>query len=405
MKILHVIHGFPPEYMAGSEVYTYNLCKTLSKKHDITVFYRISNPYLREYEVEETTFKEMSVIKINLPNIPHVFEKRYKNPIIDEIFEQILQRISPDLVHISHLNYLSTTIIKIIKKHNFPIIYTLHDYWLMCPRGQLIQLNKTLCPSINFDQCGECLLNYFLDRNEAAKEMKRRENYIQNLIQLVDIFIAPSNFLREKYINWGVTPQKIIYADYGFDTKYFKNFQKKPSDIIRFGYIGRIIPVKGVDLIIKAFNLLKENNIVLKIYGRNTPGINFLKDLCQNSHVKFMGSYNNWDIARVLSEIDVIIVPSIWYENSPLVIHEAFLANIPVITSNAGGMAELIENRKNGLLFKLGDVQDLTNKIQVFLDDPSLINKYGKNVPPVKTIKEDANFISSLYNKLINEGN
>jgi len=405
LKVLHVIHGFPPEYMAGSEVYTYNLCKALLKEHEIYVFYRISNPYIKEYEIIKTKYEGMNIIKVNLPNIPHDFEKRYKNSIVDSVFEDVIRKISPDIVHISHLNYLSTTIIKIIKKIQIPIIYTLHDYWLMCPRGQLIQLNKALCPSIIFDQCGDCLLNYFSDSKKARISMEKRQIYMKKLVNKVDLFIAPSNFLREKYIEWGVRPENIIYSDYGFDKKYFENFKKIPSNTIRFGYIGRIIAVKGIDLLIRAFNSLEIDNFIIKIYGRDTPGLDFLKGMSNKSHIKFMGSYNNWDIAEVLSEIDVIVAPSIWYENSPLVIHEAFLANIPVITSDSGGMAELVTHEKNGLLFDLGDVQDLKEKIMVFLDNPELIEAYSKKVSQVKSIEEDTNLISSLYKKLKNIGN
>ncbi|MHA1249353.1 MAG: glycosyltransferase family 4 protein [Candidatus Helarchaeota archaeon] len=402
MNVLHVIHGFPPEYMAGSEVYTYNLCKELSNNHKITVFYRITNPFISKYKIQKSKFNDIDVIKINMPIMTHNFKKRYLNPEIDNIFEEILLEISPDIVHVSHLNYLSMTFINILKRNNFPIIYTLHDYWLMCPRGQLITPDFSRCPQIDFKKCGECLSNYFWTTENASKMMAERNEYMKKICKYIDLFIAPSKFLQNKFIEWGLEPDKIIYSDYGFNTKYFENFERKPSDKIRFGYTGRLIPTKGVHLLIEAFNQLKIGNVILKIYGRENDNTKYLKSLIKNNNIEFKGAYNNWEIDKVLSEIDVLIVPSLWYENSPLVIHEAFLAKIPVITSDLGGMRELVQHQKNGLLFETGNVQDLLDKIKIFINNPNLIEKYWNNTPRVKTIQEDASFISSLYEKLKN---
>lgn len=400
MRILHVIHGFPPEYMAGSEVYTYNLCKELSKSHEIIVIYRISNPFLKEYEIEEGMFKGIKVFKINIPSIPHNFKKRYRNPKIDEIFQLIIKKIDPEIVHISHLNYLSTTLIKIFKENNIPILCTLHDYWFMCPRGQLITPEFERCEKIDFNVCGTCLNNYFTSLTKASLKLKERDKYIRELLNRVDLFVAPSKFLRNKFIKWGINDKNIIYSDYGFNTQYFENFQKKKSKFIRFGYTGRIIPNKGVHLLVDAFNKIKNESIVLKIYGKKTEITKYLKERVENSNISFEDPYDNWDIAKVLSEIDVLIIPSIWVENSPLVIHEAFLGKIPVITSNIGGMAELVKHNQEGLLFKVGDVEDLVKKINFFIENPDLIQKFGNNAPDVKTIEEDARFISSIYEKL-----
>jgi glycosyltransferase involved in cell wall biosynthesis len=102
-----------------------------------------------------------------------------------------------------------------------------------------------------------------------------------------------------------------------------------------------------------------------------------------------------------MAEIDVLVVPSIWHENSPLTIHEAFLAKTPVIASNIGGMAELIQDEVNGLLFKVGDVADLREKITMIVQHPDLISKLSANIGPVKTIEENAVEIEQIYGDLI----
>lgn len=404
LKIFHVIHGFPPEYMAGSEVYTYNLCMESAKEHEITVFYRIANPFLKVFKIIQTEFHGLSIYKINLPVVAHSFQKRYRNQSVESAFKSVLKEINPDIVHVSHLNYLSTTLLEITKNQNIPIVFTLHDFWLMCPRGQLVSTDYSNCEEIDFEKCARCVENYFSMKEEAKLGIIARDKFIKRMVEHVNIFIAPSNFLREKFIHWGIPASKIIYSDYGFNTDYFKDFRKTPSTKIRFGFTGRIIPVKGVQLLIQAFNQLDGENAILKIFGKETEGTQYLKENVSNSNIQFVGPYNNWEIKEVLSDIDVLTVPSIWFENSPLVIHEAFLAKIPVIASNLGGMKELVTDGKNGFLFKVGDVEDLLTKIKEFINNPGLIKKFGKMVPKVKSIEEDASFVSSIYKKLVNKG-
>ena len=219
----------------------------------------------------------------------------------------------------------------------------------------------------------------------------------REIFSLVDLFIAPSRFLMKKFLEFGIPKEKMVYSDYGFNMNYFKDIKKKKVDAIRFGYIGTLIPTKGVNVLIRAFNEIEDKKIKLKIFGPYLRDTDRLKAMVKNGNIKFMGGYKNWEVGNVLSDLDVIVVPSIWYENSPLVIHEAFLAKIPVIASNAGGMAELVQHMKNGLLFKIGDPMDLGRKIDLLIKNPEMIRKLGQNAPAVKTIEENANELLDFY--------
>ncbi len=203
-------------------------------------------------------------------------------------------------------------------------------------------------------------------------------------------------------VQLGIPKEKITYLDYGFNYNYFKNFKKKNSEKIRFGYIGRIIPVKGVHLIIDAFNKISNPNMELYIYG-SSSNVEYLKSRAINSNIFFPGEYNNWEIGDVLSEIDVVIVPSIWFENSPLVIHEAAIAKIPAITTNLGGMAEYVQDEVNGLLFERNNVDDLLEKIVRFVNNPNLIEKYGNSHFHVQSAEEHINYVEKLYQSLLEE--
>jgi glycosyltransferase involved in cell wall biosynthesis len=177
MRIAIVMHGFPPEYMAGSEVYSLHLALELNKTHEVFVFHRIDNPFLKEYELVKSEFQGLSKYMINIPYLPHYFEGRYINPKVERIFEQFLCEIKPDIIHFGHLNYLSTNLVKISKDRGFQNIFTLHDYWLYCPRGQLInRRDESLCDDIDFESCLECLDEYLVNENNAKDKITFRKN-------------------------------------------------------------------------------------------------------------------------------------------------------------------------------------------------------------------------------------
>ncbi len=400
LKILVVIHGFPPYYMAGSEIYTFNKCIELSKKHDVLVFTRIEDEFQKPYKIIESVENGMTIIRVNKPSRDYTFRSKYEDPKMSEIFRKYLKKLQPDIVHINHLSHLTIFIIDIIKEFNIPILFTLHDFWMMCIRGQLIRDDHTLCTGPNIEKCAECNMKYFTSKDQANIEIQKWLKTISEVNNKVDLFIAPSRFLRDMYISYGISKEKIIYIDYGFNKDLMNKIRAKPSDKVRFGFLGRIIPVKGISHLIDAFNEVNHAKAELNIYGKLPSSSIYLKDRCQNSAIHFKGGYNYNDISKVLSNIDVLVAPSIWYENSPLVIHEAFIGGKPVITSNLGGMAELVEYKKNGLLFEHGNIEDLKEKLNIFIENPNLIKKYSQKTY-VRSIQEDVAAIEKLYFKLM----
>lgn len=401
LKVLKVIHGFPPFYMAGSEVYSYILCNSLSKHTEVTVFTRIEDEFRNPYEIERKIENNVQIIRVNKPSRDYTFKSKYIDLKIADIFKSCLLEISPDIVHIGHLSHLTVQIVNIAKQYNIPIVFTLHDFWMMCIRGQLIREDLSLCTGPNIEKCAKCNKKYFLSSIQAKEEVQKCLEILSNVNKKVDLFIAPSNFLREQYIRYGIPGEKIIYMDYGFDKDLFKMVKRSASQIIRFGFLGRIIPVKGIKILIEAFNKLSSPKSELNIYGELPASFQYLKNYCRNSAINFHGSFNHEDIGKIFSNIDVLIVPSIWYENSPLVIHEGFLAHVPVITSNLGGMAELVIDGVNGLLFQPRNSDDLMEKMKKFIDNPSLIENLSQNNTKVRSIQEDVEELLIIYNNLI----
>jgi len=400
MKILQVIHGFPPYYMAGSEVYTYNLCYELNRDHEVFVFTRIENPYKEAYEYYDEEYKGLKVRRINKPKRDYAFTEKYLDDKLDDIFSEYLDEIKPDIVHFGHLSHLSTNLVNVAKEKDMPVIYTLHDFWLKCYRGQLIDTKGSICPGPTEKNCFECVRDTFGDK-WGVEDVKRYKEHMESVIDNIDVFLTPSKFLKNFFLKNGIPEEKIRYSRYGFNKDLIEEKEKKfnSESKISFGFMGRVIPVKGIEVLLKAFSGLEKSD--LHIFGSVGDQLEFLQE-CLGENVIIEGPFKNWEIdERVLSNIDVLVVPSIWYENSPLVIQEAFLAGIPVITSDIGGMKELVEDGKDGFTFKTSDVESLRYVMKCIENDPTILNELKPSRNKVRSIEEDAEYILQTYEEVL----
>jgi hypothetical protein len=232
------------------------------------------------------------------------------------------------------------------------------------------------------------------------------------IINKVDAFIAPSNYLRNRFVNeFSVPENKIIYLDYGFPTEYLTQTEKsKDNTNFTFGYIGTLIPAKGVNQLIEAFCQI-ETPSTLRIYGRqNGQSTDALKLLASKSKnkIEFAGEYINHNLANdVFSKVDCIVVPSIWAENSPLVIHEAQSCKVPVITADFGGMKEYVQHQVNGLLFEHRNTNSLAEQMKFAIANPHLMKEYGhkgylfSDDGSVPNIQDHCKELEKIYNSFI----
>jgi glycosyltransferase involved in cell wall biosynthesis len=243
--------------------------------------------------------------------------------------------------------------------------------------------------------------------NSGLAKLRERYSSIKELLNDVDLFLTPSSYLKDKFTEFGIQADKIKFIQNGLSGSLFQDIQKTISNKIRFAFIGTILPAKGVAVLIKAFNRVNRSGAELKIYGDLHSYADFehypayLKSIIKNKNIKLMGEFDHSEISVIFKEIDVLVVPSIWHENSPLVINEAFLSKTTVIASNIGGIPELVKDGFNGLLFRPGNVSDLHEKIEYMLDNPGIVAELRKNIGNVKTIRENAEEIACLYDNFL----
>lgn len=434
MKILKVIHGYPMRYNAGSEVYSQTLCLGLADRHEVHVFTREEDPFAPDYRLRKERDPDDARITLHLVNNPRL-KDRYRVEGVDQRFAEVLAEVQPDVMHVGHLNHLSTSLLKEAANRGVPIVYTLHDYWVMCPRGQFMQTLPedpddlwAACDGQEDRKCAErCYARYFSgapDEYEADVAywqdwVKRRMAHMREMAELVDVFVAPARYLLDRYRDdFGLPERKLIYLDYGFDRKRSANRNRVQESEFTFGYIGTHIPAKGIHDLIRAFGLLT-GKARLRIWGRpRGQETAALKDIAASlpaeiaDKIEWMPEYRNQDIVRdVFDRVDAIVVPSVWVENSPLVIHEAQQARVPVITANTGGMAEYVHNEVNGLLFEHRSFTALAEQMQRFLDAPELAAKLGSrgyvfsqdgDIPDIDTHVQN---VEALYQRVLRRRN
>jgi len=448
LSVLFVVHGFPPDTWAGTEIYTFNLAKELARRgHRCTILARVpvdSSEPCADFEVEESEFQGLRVLRLTNSLDYADMRETFEQPAADEAFRALLEREDFDVVHFQHLLHTSVGLVAVAKSKGLATVVTCHDYWSICARVQLIRPDGTLCHGNMGSGCFFCVKERgteHIDRAAALDEaggdlpvqfvkevlaktgpdpawrkrlrdyvtIRRRENVVPEAYAACDLQISPSRFLREKLLESGrFDADRFLYSDNGMRTDHITALRKDPDPAgrIRFGFVGSLVWYKGDDVMLKAMQRLAGEPVCLRVFGDFRPEadahhaeLQKLADAAGN--VEFRGRFDNAKLSEVYAEIDVLVVPSIWFENSPITIHEAYLTETPVLASDIGGMAEYVRDGVDGLHFRVGDDEDLARKMARFVHEPELLHALSQDFIPIKTIAENAAEMEFRYRALV----
>lgn len=441
MRILLVTHFFPPDHTAGTETYTLGLAKALiQRKNSVRVLCAEDWETGERYwnGVTEDVFKGVRVQRI------HLSWTKAKNPNkilydsieVERALEKLLASWRPDVVHVTSLISLGVGVLKAVKRAGIPLVLTLTDFWFLCPSLQLLRSDGRLCDGRTSPyECQVCLaptsrtfhgLNRVLPKtlrpwvwDRVARSavlsrrrglrglvlnMKERKETLPEALRLPDRIFSPSAFVQSVFTQ--NTSRKVDVLPHGHDLHWLEKYPgKTPSEQVRFGYIGQISPIKGVQVLVEAFHQAQLGGRArLQIWGDLGRGGQYGQALVQraveNPAIKLCGAFTRESLGLTLAEIDVLVVPSIWYENAPLVIQEAFATGTPVITTNLGGMAEAVAHEMSGLLFERGDVQDLARQLRRAALEPGLLERLRAGIPAVRTVEHEVAELEGVYREL-----
>ncbi len=434
MKIVLPVHHFPPQYTAGAELYTFRLARwLLSQGHTVEVVCveSIDKGQVGQISAVRDEYQNVPTWRLsyNIMDAPERQRWNFDNPLIGTWFADYLAKQQPDVAHFQAGYLLSAAPFRAAAQARVPIILTLHDYWFLCPRITLQRGDGSLCETIPVDpagcawcRCTEQRRFDLADRysiglvgamarqtvlRKQANVIEERRATLAAALALVDTAIAPSQFLANRYT--AMLPEsKMTVLRYGLDLTRFQHLPQHRSDgPIRIGFTGQIAPHKGVHLLVEAFRRLRPGKrpVELHIYGGLEARPDYVETLRAlaggDTQIHFHGRFENSQAPTILAELDIAVVPSVWYENSPLAISEAHAAGTPVITARLGGMAELVRDHVDGLHFTPDDSADLARVIQTIVDDPKLIGQLCQGITLPPSIDDEAHTLVSLYERAI----
>jgi glycosyltransferase involved in cell wall biosynthesis len=406
-RILVMAHGHPDLNKGGGEIAAFNLYNELKSRQDYEALFLGALPYGKfEKGTAISTRRKGELLFLTHMHDLFKFSNPNKFGLLND-FVDILNVFKPTIVHLHHYVHLGIEIIRIIKNYDpkIKIILTLHEYLAICHlRGQMVKSDSDkLCYSSKHYDCNKCVPEF------SSQDFFLREQFIKSYFELVDLFISPSNFLIERYIKWGLDSKKLIMVENGQKPfEYVEKYEERTRN--RFAFFGQINPFKGVEVLLKAVDKLpqkQKKKISVSIYGsglehQTSEYQQKIQALLKKTKavVTYYGSYEENELSYHMQSTDWVIVPSIWWENSPMVIQEAFCHKRPVICSDIGGMAEKVIDKKTGIHFKRKDAQSLQEVVLDIIDEKYDWEELSKNISPPPSVEEIADRHIELFNQI-----
>ncbi len=410
MRIAQVCHWFPPEHHSGTEQHVLALASELGRRHEVTVFCGRdlhTGPQQSDEDWPAFHVRRVRVGPEPADRLWHRMLGRFRNRRAEQAWMRFLADFRPDVVHVHHLFKLSAGLIALAKRQGIPVLVTLHDYWFICDNAQLLYRGRLPCagPAGGW-RCAGCMGAMEMPGSFVAHAAPLatplylyRYHLLRRALRRADAVIAPSAYVYTRLQAAGATLKQVRLLPHGTDDGWLAGYRRQPGEgHLRIGYLGTVAPHKGVDILLQALARLPVGRAELHIYGPGQAAyLGSLRSRAEGLPVQFHGPYERKDLGRVLGGLDLVVVPSLWPENAPLVVQEALLARVPVVAARIGGMGEWVQHGKTGLLVAPGDPGALAAALQQALDDPALLARWSAAIRPPKTMAEYAGEVEELY--------
>jgi glycosyltransferase involved in cell wall biosynthesis len=416
-KVLHVLPNHPSIHPGGPETYALELYEAMRESDeleplllarmgsegDVQRRHRPGDPFASLGEDPN-----QYLILLEREGYDPFLTTWYDKSLYTRYLADFLQFHEPDVVHFHHSLYIGCELISLV--HNVlpatAIVYTLHDYGPICHRdGKLVRTrSEALCLEASPHRCHECFPEI------PDQEFFLRERFIKAHLAHVDRFLAPSRFLLERYLDWGIPQERIQFEEYGRQPAQGLPDDGADRPRTRLGFFGMLSPYKGIEVLLEAMRILRDElpDVHLTINGAHLlrPPEGYeenLRDLIADAGagVTFAGSYDRSHLPSLMAQTDWVVLPSRWWENSPLVVQEAFLYRRPVICSAIGGMAEKVEHGVNGLQFTVSNPGELAATIRGAVTTPGLWDELRAGIPPVRGMTEHIESLMGIYRECL----
>lgn len=439
MKIALFVHCFFPEHFYGTETYTLELARNFRRLgHDVTVVAGIfQGEPSRETAISAYEFDGIEVIAFDKNHVLHsTIGETYFQEAARPYLRDILARVAPDVVHVTHLINHTAVLLEEAKHANVPVVATLTDFFGFCFNNKLEAADGSLCegPNALRSNCIACYMkasnHRFVDRISALPmgwqiaglsmrvanrfgldfvgdggaslhDLIVRPDILKQAYENYDAMIAPSTFLYKAYKANGFAEHKLHLSHFGVDLDRREKPARSADSPITIGYVGQIAPHKGVDLLVSAVRHFPASVVRLDIYGPENQDVAYMQKLRElgGENVRFCGTFAPSRMADVMADFDLLAIPSTWYENSPLVLLNALASHTPVIVSDVEGLTEFINEGVSGWSFERGNAESLRQLLASLLEEPDRIRANASKTTYERTPLSMTEEVLAVYEK------
>ncbi|MFK7989685.1 MAG: glycosyltransferase family 4 protein [Sandaracinaceae bacterium] len=413
MNVLYVCHQFFPDHYTGTERYTLALARQMQRMgHHVTVStYEsklspearpVDSPgvLMRRYVTEGVRVLAWRLVDHEDAGFGGV-SSRVGDPAMESALREHLRAERPDVVHVTH-SMRQTPIVRVTEELGIPLVMHLTDFWLLCPRGTLLDANGGLCEGPEGGaRCTEhCFEPHF------GPALRRRTAAARAMLNVPDVIVAPSRFLADVFLRHGADAGRMVHRTYAFDLSVLAGIARTPrTEALRLAFLGTVLPHKGVEVLVRAVTSIADAPLTLDIHGGSLDQhahLATLKRLAKGDpRIRIRGEYRYEDIGAILAEVDVAVCPSLWYENNPLAVGIAQAAGIPCVVTDLGGMTELVRDGVDGCSFPRGSVDRLAAVLHRLAADPEEVARLARAVRPPPFIEADVHELARMYARLV----
>lgn len=434
MKLLFVIHQYFPECHSGTEQYCRAVAREATRRGDEVVVLSLDpwldreNPMLG---VVDEPYEGRPTLRMrNWWGLTPSEELRdHHNPLVARSFARVLEDVRPDAVHFFHLRRLAAELIDVAKQRGVRTVVNLMDFWWLCPRFTLLRSDGTLCegPPDGGLGCVPCEFPQLAEPFAAADvagasaafaralsrtpfsgsagarfaAVIRRKDTLLAHLERADAVVAPSRFLAGMYAKNGFPAERVHHVPYGLEPGRVPRAEvRRPRSPMRVAFAGVLSPWKGLDVLVRAVRMV-DGPLELRVHGNADEPI-FADYIARvrgsagdDPRISFEGPFDHARIGAVLADTDLLVVPSLWYENTPLVVLEAFQAGVPVAVSALGGLTERVEPGVHGFHFPAGDAGALADLLRDLIAHPERISALDPR--PTRTVADDYDAFLPLW--------
>ncbi|RJX82791.1 glycosyltransferase family 4 protein [Pseudomonas sp. LS-2] len=441
MKIVFFVHCFFPDHFYGTETYTIELAKNYASwGHDVTVVTAIfqGEPAAAEL-ISHYEYEGIKVISLDKNKIPHGrIKETYYQPDMRTVLTQVLTDLQPDIVHVTHLINHTSVLLEVTSALGIATYATFTDFFGFCLNNKLEAADGALCagPSKSRANCVACYIKEAARANvggwmgyaksplaakviaSSATALRKlpglKNGSIDGTIEdiarrpdtLISLYnqgykgaVAPTAFLKKAYLSNDVkVPMHALW--FGIDIDRSPKPERPADHVPTIGFIGQIAPHKGTDLLVDAFQQLPAQRAKLKIYGPADQDPAYMQELrskAEGGDIEFLGTFDKGDMVNILRDLDLLVIPSKWYENSPLVLLNALATHTPVLVSDVLGMTEFLEPGLNGLSFERGSATDLHRQLAALVTEPHVLYGMSKTTNYERTPEVMARETFAMY--------